>query len=66
LEEFVVKVPGKTVSGILFPDLRWIGPAAITGLIGIHEGNGGLDEGTYIPGRGPAFLVVVGKTSADG
>ena len=61
----MVKIPGKTVSSILFPHLRWISPASITGFIGIHEGNGSLDEGTHIPSRGPAFLVVIGKASAN-
>lgn len=39
---------------------------AEAGLFGVHEADGGDDEGADVPGGGPGLLVEVGEAGADG
>ena len=40
--------------------------AAIARFLAIHKADSGKDEGAHVPGRSPAFLMVVSEGSADG
>ena len=62
----VLEVELAALAGKLPPIVLGIGAAAKTGFFGIHEADGGEYECAYVPGGGPAFLVVVGEGGADG
>jgi hypothetical protein len=65
-EFWVVQVVSETVFGHPGSLLVRILPAAIAGFFTVHKADCCEDEGSNVPGGGPAFLVVVSEGGADG